>query len=122
MKKTTALADALRRSGSTVAAGNGVTAAPAPSTRPDTPRTQPLKRTQPRAQTTYTQPSRRSTKPITVHHPEEVRRQLKILAAEQGRKIEHMVGEAFNLLFAKYRKAEIAPTDTDGHGRAHAGK
>ena len=55
------------------------------------------------------QPSRAGTKPITVHHPEEVRRQLKMLAAEQGRAIEDMAAEAFNLLFAKYRKAEIAP-------------
>jgi hypothetical protein len=56
------------------------------------------------------QPSRRSTKPITVHHLAEARRQLKILAAEQNRKIEDMVGEALDLLFAKYRKPEIAPT------------
>jgi hypothetical protein len=56
------------------------------------------------------QPSRLGTKPITVHHPEAVRRQLKSLAGEQGRSVEDMVGEALNLLFAKYRKAEIAPT------------
>jgi plasmid stability protein len=47
--------------------------------------------------------------PITVPFPEKVRRQLKILAAEEGRSIESMVGEAFSLLFAKYGKAEIAP-------------
>jgi hypothetical protein len=35
-----------------------------------------------------------------VHHPEGVRRQLKALAAEQGRNVEDMVGEALNLLFA----------------------
>ena len=60
------------------------------------------------------QPSRQSTKPITVHHPEEVRRQLKVLAAEQNRKIEDMVGEALNMLFAKYRKPEIAPAHHRG--------
>ena len=38
-----------------------------------------------------------------------VRRQLKTLAAEQERKVEDMVAEALNLLFVKYRKAEIAP-------------
>ena len=48
-------------------------------------------------------------KPITVHHPEAVRRQLKALEAEQGRSVEDMVGEALNLMFAKYRKPEIAP-------------
>jgi hypothetical protein len=46
--------------------------------------------------------------PITVRFPEKVRRQLTILAAEEGRSIESMVGEAFSLLFAKYGKAEIA--------------
>ena len=55
------------------------------------------------------QPSRQDTKAITVHFPEEVRRQLKAMAGEQGRYIDDMVAEAFNLLFAKYRKAEIAP-------------
>jgi hypothetical protein len=55
------------------------------------------------------QSSRVGTKPITVHHPEAVRRQLKSLAGEQVRSVEDMVGEALNLLFAKYRKAEIAP-------------
>jgi hypothetical protein len=44
-----------------------------------------------------------------VHHPEEVRRQLKTLAAAQGRLVDDVVAEAFNLLFAKYRKPEIAP-------------
>jgi hypothetical protein len=54
-------------------------------------------------------PGRRGTFPITVHFPKEVRRQLKILAAEQDKHIETMVAEALNLLFAKYRKGEIAP-------------
>ena len=36
--------------------------------------------------------------PITVRFPEKVRRQLTILAAEKGRSIESMVGEAFSLL------------------------
>jgi hypothetical protein len=53
--------------------------------------------------------SRQATKAITVHFPEGVRRQLKAMAGEQGRYIDDMVAEAFNLLFAKYRKAEIPP-------------
>lgn len=55
------------------------------------------------------QPSRRDTTAITVHYPEPVRRQLKILASEEGRTMDDMVAEALNLLFARYRKAEIAP-------------
>jgi hypothetical protein len=31
------------------------------------------------------------------------------MAGEQGRYIDDMVAEAFNLLFAKHRKPEIAP-------------
>jgi hypothetical protein len=55
------------------------------------------------------QPSRSGTKAITVHFPEEVRRQLKAMAGEQGRDVADMVAEGLNLLFAKYRKAELAP-------------
>jgi hypothetical protein len=46
---------------------------------------------------------------IAVHLAKEVRRQLKTLAAEQDRTVDDMVAEALNLLFAKYRRAEIAP-------------
>ncbi len=55
------------------------------------------------------QPSRAGTKAITVHFPEEVRRQLKAMAGEQGRDVSDMVAEAFNILFAKYHKPELAP-------------
>ena len=55
------------------------------------------------------QPSRRDTKAITVHFPQNVRDQLKILAVEQGTTIQNMAAEAFNDLFAKYEKPEIAP-------------
>jgi hypothetical protein len=41
--------------------------------------------------------------------PEELRRHLNMLAAEEGRPLVSMVGEAFNLLFAKYGKAETVP-------------
>jgi len=54
------------------------------------------------------QPSRTGTKPITMHLSEETRDQLKILAAEQKRTVAEMGVEAFNLLFARYRKPEIA--------------
>lgn len=55
------------------------------------------------------QPSREGTVPITCHYPEPVRRQLKILAAEEGRNIDDLVAEGLNLIFARYGKAEIAP-------------
>jgi hypothetical protein len=94
MKKPNALANALRNSGSTVAAS---TESPEPAAAPPIvpPRTHA--------------PSRQATKAITVHFPEDVRRQLKIMAAEQGRSMEDMVGEGLNLLFARYRKPELAP-------------
>ena len=95
MKKAGALASALRNSGATVAAP------PLSSTDqtrvPEAPAIENV------------QPSRLGTKPITVHYPEIVRRQLKALAGEQGRDVQDMVAEALNLLFAKYRKAELAP-------------
>jgi hypothetical protein len=96
MKKTAALASALRNTGARVSAVQ---------TPPVSDQITPT----PEAATARRQVSRLGTKPITVHHPEEVRRQLKALAGEQGRAVEDMVAEAFNLLFAKYRKPEIAP-------------
>jgi len=62
-------------------------------------------------------PSRAGTKPITGFYPQEVRMQLKILAAEQTRSMEDMLAEALNDLFAKYGKPEIAPA---GERRAAA--
>jgi hypothetical protein len=56
------------------------------------------------------QPSRRGTKPITAHFPKEVRDELKKLAIEQNTTLHNLMAEAFNDLFAKYGKAEIAPT------------
>ena len=96
MKKTGALASALRSSGANVAAT-------APAIAPD-PASPPLE-----LQTTPAAPVRRGTKAITVHFPEEVRRQLKAMAAEEGRSMEDMVAEALNLLFALYRRPELAP-------------
>ncbi len=54
-------------------------------------------------------PSRVGLKPVTGFFPQEVRMQLKILAAEQTRSMEDMLAEALNDLFAKYGKPEIAP-------------
>ena len=56
-------------------------------------------------------PSRAGTKPITVHYPKSVRDQLKILAVEQDTTLHSLIGESFNMLFAKYGKPEIAPSE-----------
>jgi hypothetical protein len=97
MKKPGALASALRSSGAILPAG--ATAHEEQLAEVDTVPAvdRPL------------QPSRRQTKAITVHFPEEVRRQLKALAGEQGRHVDDMVAEALNLLFVRYRKSEVAP-------------
>ena len=95
MKKAGALANALRSNGGNVAA---------PTLSPSSVSPEPTSAGNEKAQ-----PSRRETKPITVHFPEQVRRQLKALAAEEGRHVEDMVAEGLNLLFARYRRPEIAP-------------
>lgn len=57
----------------------------------------------------YQAPSRSGTVPITVHFPKQVRDQLKILAIERGGTLHDITAEAYNDLFAKYGKPEIAP-------------
>jgi hypothetical protein len=94
MKKAGALASALRSSGAAVAASKPT----------DADKTSDLLST-----TETEQPSRVGTKAITVHFPEEVRRQLKAMAGEQGRGVADMVAEALNLLFVRYRRPELAP-------------
>lgn len=92
MKKPSALESALRNSGTTV------------------PMSPPLEPTPAQSPQRNAQPgSRQATKAITVHFPEEVRRQLKTMAAEEGRSMEDMVAEALNLLFARHRRPELAP-------------
>jgi hypothetical protein len=58
------------------------------------------------------QPSREGTAPITGHFPEDVRAQLKILAVERRKTMHSLMAEAFNDLFSKYGKPEIAPQDS----------
>jgi hypothetical protein len=57
----------------------------------------------------YRQPSRERTRPITAHFPKQVRDQLKILGIQQDKTMQDLIAEAFNDLFAKYGKPEIAP-------------
>lgn len=41
----------------------------------------------------------------------EVRSQLKVLAAEQDKTVQQLLGEGLNLMFSSYGKAEIAETN-----------
>jgi hypothetical protein len=52
-----------------------------------------------------------ATVPITFHFPVAVRSQLKVIAAEQNRTMLSLAAEMMNDFFAKYKKAEIAPTN-----------
>ena len=53
---------------------------------------------------------RSGAKPITVHLAKEVRDQLKILSVQNDTTMQNLICEAFNDLFAKYGKPEIART------------
>ncbi len=57
------------------------------------------------------QKGRAGTAPITLHHPKEVRNQLKILAVNTERTVHDLAAEAFNDLFAKHGMPEVAPTE-----------
>jgi hypothetical protein len=46
---------------------------------------------------------------IAAFFPEDVRSQLKVVAAEQRRDVQDLLAEALNLIFVKYGKPEIAP-------------
>lgn len=54
-------------------------------------------------------PSRQGAVQIAAFFPDDVRAQLKIIAAEQRRDIQDLLAEGLNLIFVKYGKAEIAP-------------
>ena len=56
---------------------------------------------------------RAATSPITVHFPKQVRDQLKILAVQNNNTLHGLVAEAFNDVFAKYGKPEIAPAHSE---------
>ena len=54
-------------------------------------------------------PSRQGAVQIAAFFPEDVRAQLKVVAAEQRRDVQDLLAEAINLIFVKYGKPEIAP-------------
>jgi hypothetical protein len=49
--------------------------------------------------------SRKNLKLITLHQPDAVRRQLKMLATEQGRTMDDLLADAINLLFEKNQES-----------------
>ena len=53
--------------------------------------------------------SRIGKRALTVHVPEDVHKQVKHLAVEQGRPDYDVVNEGLNLVFAMYGKPECAP-------------
>lgn len=58
-------------------------------------------------------PSRQGKANVTGYFPQEVKKQLRMLAAEEDKTIQQLLGESLNMLFARYGRAEIAPTDRE---------
>ena len=58
-------------------------------------------------------PSRQGKSNVTGYFPQEVKKQLRMLAAEEDKTIQQLLGESLNMLFARYNKAEIAPTERE---------
>ena len=55
--------------------------------------------------------TRRDTRQIAAHFPEEVAWQLRELAVERRKTVQALLGEALNDLFQKYGRPEIAPVE-----------
>jgi Antitoxin-like ribbon-helix-helix len=58
-------------------------------------------------------PGRAGRTNVTGYFPQEVKKQLRMLAAEKETTIQSLLGEALNDLFAKNGKPEIAPIEGD---------
>lgn len=56
-------------------------------------------------------PGRASKSNVTGYFPQAVKKQLRLLAAEQDTTIQRLLAEALNDLFAKHGKPEIAPLE-----------
>jgi hypothetical protein len=70
--------------------------APGPGSYPDNP---------------HYRPGRAGKSNVTGYFPAEVKKQLRLMSAEQDTTIQKLLAEALNDLFAKYGKPEIAPLD-----------
>jgi len=73
------------------------------------PQVEPGATTEPATAGPHFRPGRAGKSNVTGYFPPAVKRQLRILAAEQGATIQDLLGEALNDLFAKHGKPEIAP-------------
>ena len=58
-------------------------------------------------------PGRANRANVTGYFPQEVKKQLRLLAAEKDTTIQGLLAEALNDLFAKNGKPEIAPVEDD---------
>ena len=59
----------------------------------------------------YYRPGRADKSNVTGYFPPEVKKQLRVLAAERETTIQHLLAEALNGLFAANGKPEIAPLE-----------
>jgi hypothetical protein len=55
-------------------------------------------------------PGRADKVNVTGYFPPEVKKQLRMMSAEQDKTIQQLLAEALNDMFAKYGRPEIAPT------------
>jgi hypothetical protein len=74
-----------------------------PATQVEQPQTYP--------ENPHYRPGRAHKSNVTGYFPPEVKKQLRMLAAEHETTIQALLAEAMNDLFAKYGKPEIAPVD-----------
>lgn len=96
------IADALARSSSS----RRTVQADAPQ--PDVPEQAQLQADNP-----YFRPSRQGKSNVTGYFSPEVKKQLRMLAAEEDKTIQQLLGESLNMLFARYGRAEIAQTERE---------
>ena len=64
-----------------------------------------------RARDPHYRPGREGKANVTGYFPPTVKRQLRLLAAEQDTTIQSLLGQALNDLFAKYGKPEVVPVE-----------
>lgn len=72
---------------------------------------QPATKTQPAAQPSTRAKARVGKKAISGFYEPQTAKQLKMLAVEEDRTVQGMLGEALNLLFEKYGRDAIASED-----------
>lgn len=66
------------------------------------------------SQQQHPRPGRKGKSNVTGYFAPEVKKQLRLLAAEQDTTIQNLLAEALNDLFAKNGKPEIAPLEEKG--------